>query len=333
MSQIDLPSGSAAWAMEGEPEKHEAQAGRESNPSAMSSETWHHVETSVNDDVNQLSRLPVFAPLHVLVVDDYAGNRAFAVSLLEHRGHSYALAANGLEAVRLFGEQPFDAVLMDLEMPHMDGVEAARAIRQMPHGVTTPIIAMTTRNSPEDRDHCQNAGMTDFVAKPFSARDMVIILEQAVAKVRVERIARLLNVLPERPSMSSLLKSPASPAVVNLDVARSRLGNDEQLLRDMAGFYLEDVPSLLDELRDGLQSGNVELATRSAHSLKGLSANFEAAPAVAVALRIETACREGHLQKAAESLTELDLELGRVMQSLKELVMGHGSQGSSTPRD
>jgi CheY-like chemotaxis protein len=277
---------------------------------------------AVSQDDEELSSLPVFAPLHVLVVDDTVSNRAFAVSLLEHRGHTCRLASNGREAVELFCRFGFDAVLMDIEMPEMDGIEATRLIRSLPFGGDVPIIAMTTRSEASDRERCKDSGMTDFVAKPFSARDMVIILEQAVAKVRVERISRLLNVLPVRHHMGSGTRAPSSSGVVDLDLARARLGNDEQLLRDMAGFYIEDVPVLFGELRTGLENGDAELAARSAHSLKGLSANFDARLAVEAALAVELAAKGGDLTKAAAGVDELDAEVGRVIQALKAELLG-----------
>jgi HPt (histidine-containing phosphotransfer) domain-containing protein len=164
--------------------------------------------------------------------------------------------------------------------------------------------------------------MTEFVSKPFSARDMVIILERAVARVRLARISRLLHVLPESVPMSPTT-SPSAAVVVNLGVALARLGNDHQLLRDMAGFYIEDVPQLMGELRGALESGDQELATRSAHSLKGLSSNFEAPFAVSAAFAVENAAREGDLQKAAGGVEELDAELGRVIQALRAQVLEH----------
>jgi len=276
----------------------------------------------VNQEDPELSSLPVFAPLHVLVVDDTAANRAFAVSLLEHRGHSWKLATTGLEAVELYLRYSFDAVLMDLEMPNLDGVGATEIIRTLPRGKDVPIIAMTTQTEPADRQRCQTAGMTEFVSKPFSARDMVIILERAVARVRLARITRLLHVLPERDPMSPV-SSPSAAAVVNLGISLQRLGNDQQLLRDMAGFYIEDVPQLMGELRSALETSDVELATRSAHSLKGLSSNFEATFAIGAAMAVENAARGGDLLKAAGGVEELDYELGRVIEALKAQVLGH----------
>jgi CheY-like chemotaxis protein len=227
-----------------------------------------------------------------------------------------------MEAIELFMRFEFDAVMMDLEMPDLDGIVATEIIRSLPRGKDVPIIAMTTQTSAADRERCRAAGMTEFVSKPFSARDMVIILERAVAKVRLARISKLLHVLPERDPMTPVT-SPSAAAVVNLGVALQRLGNDHQLLRDMAGFYIEDVPQLMGELRAGLDSGDQDLTTRSAHSLKGLSSNFEAPFAVGAALAVENAARGGDLQKAAAGVDDLDVELGRVIQALKAQVLGH----------
>jgi two-component system, sensor histidine kinase and response regulator len=284
------------------------------------SATKYEAVTHQDDD---LANVPVFAPLHVLVADDGASNRAFAISLLENRGHSCTLAVTGRQAVEHFSRFVFDAVLMDLEMPDMDGIQATGAIRALPHGRDVPIIAMTTQADDADRRRCRDAGMTEFVSKPFSARDMVIILEQAVAKVRLERISRLLHVLPESELMPpSSTASPGTAVIINLTLARQRLGNDEQLLRDMAGFYIEDAPTLMSDLRSALQNGDVELATRSAHSIKGLSSNFDANQAVRAAIAIEDASRAGDLAAAGTRVDDLDAEIGRVIHALKADVLG-----------
>jgi CheY-like chemotaxis protein len=269
---------------------------------------------------NDQDYLPFFVPIHVLIVDDMAANRQLLESLLQHRGHSADLAEDGQQAVKMFQQTHYDAVLMDLEMPHLNGLQATAGIRASEMGSEVPIIALTTRILPGDREQCLAGGMTDYVAKPFSARDLLITLESAVAKVRLERISRLLHVLPEALEMA--ITSTERSGVMDLDMARRRLGNDEQLLRDMAGFYIEDAPTLLRDLREAIDAGDVELATRSAHSVKGLSSNFDAMTAMALAKTIEDAGRAGNLDEARDNVEALDAEVGRVIEALKHDVLG-----------
>jgi signal transduction histidine kinase/CheY-like chemotaxis protein len=125
------------------------------------------------------------APLEILLAEDNPVNRTLAVRLLERRGHRVACAANGVEAVALWKARPVDLVLMDVQMPEMDGLAATRAIRELEAaaGRRTPIVAVTAHASAEDRVRCLEAGMDGFLAKPIQAAELYRVLAEAAARL------------------------------------------------------------------------------------------------------------------------------------------------------
>ncbi len=125
------------------------------------------------------------APLRILLAEDNVVNQRVALRILEKEGHSVVVANNGLEAVRAFGEQEFDAVLMDVQMPEMGGFEATAKIRELPRGEHIPIIAMTAHAMTGDRERCLDAGMNDYIAKPIRASALL----EMVAKYRTQPVA------------------------------------------------------------------------------------------------------------------------------------------------
>jgi len=123
--------------------------------------------------------------LRVLVVEDHPVNQMLATQLIERAGHQVTLAKNGEEGLQAVMKQTFDVAFMDMQMPVMDGLEATRAIRAFERGQNRPavhIVAMTANALPSDRQACAEAGMDDFVAKPFKAADIRNLLEQRQRK-------------------------------------------------------------------------------------------------------------------------------------------------------
>jgi CheY-like chemotaxis protein len=115
--------------------------------------------------------------LQILLVEDLPANQMLVVHVLNRRGHSVEVANNGRQAVELASQRPFDLVLMDLQMPDMDGFEATAAIRALPTVARIPIVALTAHALPADRDRCLAAGMDDYLAKPLDVRKLVQVVE------------------------------------------------------------------------------------------------------------------------------------------------------------
>ncbi|BAN34070.1 hypothetical protein SCD_n00221 [Sulfuricella denitrificans skB26] len=209
--------------------------------------------------------------VRVLLVEDNAINRLMAAEFLERRGVSLTLAEHGGEAVERVKTETFDAVLMDLHMPIMDGLEAARLIRELPQGKSLPIIAMTAAVLQEDRDQCAAVGMVDFIAKPIDPEDMIRVLLKWVTT----------GSQPSRESAESVIESgsgalPASLPGFNLEMALHRLdGNRNLLARLLLGFAGEQ-SEVLAQLDTLVQAGDNAQAAVLLHTLKGVAGNLGA---------------------------------------------------------
>lgn len=269
-------------------------------------------------------------PLKILLAEDGLVNQKVAIDLLTRRGHSVDLAENGKEAVEAAARGSYDVVLMDMHMPMMDGVAAAREIRarEKTEGSRLPIIACTASVTPADRERCANAGMDDFVGKPFRADALLRAVEQA-GRHRVlspeKRTAAGASPGPDSPADASGSEAPVAAgtgtAPVDWQDALAKLG-DEELLREMAEIFLSQAPGLVADIETARRNGNAEEFRRAAHTLKGSASVVSAAPVAEAALRLENLGREGRLEEAVPLQSDLEAELEHCKSALEEILAG-----------
>ena len=250
--------------------------------------------------------------LRVLVVDDNAVNRRVAKGLLEQGGHEAVLAEGGRQALeRLTTDSAFDLVLMDVQMPEMDGFMATRAIRGLEarRGGHVPILALTAQAMRGDDQKCLDAGMDGYVAKP---------IDPAALFLEIERMVPGASVSPPADPPAEGLASAHGP----VDAARLRLqvGGSVELLREVLQVYCEEEPSMVQALHDALgEGGDGSALHRAAHKLKGALLNLSAGPSSQLVLRLETLGLEGNLGEAKTLLPALEAELGVLRQALAAL--------------
>jgi len=223
----------------------------------------------------------VHRPLRVLLAEDNAVNQQVAARILQKRGHAVVVVGNGrlaLEALRSARERPFDVVLMDVQMPEMDGLAATSALRAEERGTGrhVPVVAMTAHAMEGDRERCLAAGMDGYVTKPVEAEALVAAVESAAL-------------------------SRFDPAA-----AAARLGGDRRLLREMLGLFLGESPAMLAAVERAVASGDAGALRRAAHALKGSVANFAAPRPVEAARVLEKMGVEGDLSGAPQALRELE---------------------------
>jgi len=244
---------------------------------------------------------PQDGKLRILLAEDNAVNQTLAIRYLLKLGHHPTVVNNGREAVEAVFKGQFDLVLMDVQMPHMDGLEATAAIREWENknGGHIPIVAMTAHAMTGDRERCLDAGMDEYVTKPIERQRLSAAICAAISKYS-----------PEDPACR------AEDEKVELQEMLALFDGDEELLAEVAGLFLELYPRQLKEIRTAIVNGDGRTLERTAHSLKGAAANFGAHDVASCALRLEQMGRDGHLQDAESTNRELETALERLAAAL-----------------
>jgi PAS domain S-box-containing protein len=247
----------------------------------------------------------------VLLAEDGLVNQQVAVALLAKRGHLVEVVENGKEAVEAAESGAFDVVLMDVHMPVMDGLAAARRIRkrERERGGHIPIIALTATATKTDRERCLAAGMDDYVTKPFRAAELFRAVEEAAPAVRA--MARPVAAAPPVEAGPG----PEPVQVLDWGGALRSLG-DEALLREMAAMFLDECPKLMAAIDAAIGNGDAPELRRAAHTLRGSAQVVGARVVAQAALALETIGRAGQLQAAPAARRELEAELGRLPAAL-----------------
>jgi PAS domain S-box-containing protein len=263
-------------------------------------------------------------PLRILVAEDNAINQQVALSFLERLGYRADVAANGQEVIQSLWRQPYDVVLMDVQMPEMDGLEATRCIRRMsPSELAAQaqprIIAVTANALGEDRQDCLAAGMEDYISKPIQVSELVAALSKC--QPRLPPGARW----EAPPTVQALgVGTPASeesPEVLDpraLRQLRATLGSqaDAMLPELIEGFY-EDTTRLMVQARQALRQEQANDLRRVAHSLKSTSATFGARMLSDVARELEARACDGRFEGAASLIEQAQAELARARAALE----------------
>ncbi len=243
---------------------------------------------------------PVRLSGHVLVAEDNPVNQAVAQAMLEGFGLRVSIVNNGREAVSKVREEPFDLVLMDCQMPVLDGFSATAEIRNAERGSGRHmvIVALTANALQGDQDLCLAAGMDDYLAKPFSREQLQALLSRWQTHPRAAEPAHPVAALESR-SLESI-----------------RVVGGDTLLRKIISLYIESAPQLLQNLRTALANNDSEAAGRAAHILKSTSANLGAVWLAELCRPIEADARSGQCQPAA--MAAIETEYARVTQILQQ---------------
>jgi two-component system sensor histidine kinase/response regulator len=277
---------------------------------------------------SDFSKLPPSTrSLNILLAEDTPANRKVAERVLTKRGHKVVSAANGREAVDQFHQSAFDVILMDVQMPSMDGFQATEAIRSYEEERLSerriPIIAMTAHAMVGDRHRCLAAGMDDYISKPISIRRLVEIVE-----IYGQEGIEITDAIESNTSDQMLAKTKTKAAIkvgalMDLDNALRRLDGDQHLLIDLIGFYLEDYPGLLTKMDEAAAAKDAISLERAAHSLKGLVANFDAMNAKDIAQRMEYAAKDRDFDSAASMIPDLKAAASELATELEHYRDGH----------
>jgi CheY-like chemotaxis protein len=255
--------------------------------------------------------------LKVLLAEDGLINQRVAVGLLKMKGHAVTIANNGKEAVSAVENGRFDVVLMDVQMPEMDGFEATKVIREkeQPSGRHTPIVAMTASAMKGDRERCLEAGMDNYISKPIDPVQLYALLDEYKPSNQntVTASGRPLDVHASESDNTMNIKSD----VFDFEAALERIPGGMDIVKEMAELMMTECPKLLAELRAGLDTGKAQEVQRAAHTIKGSASVFGAKYVVERASRMEQMGREGDLSEGAAAFADLEIELNRLIAAMK----------------
>ncbi|MEH8225767.1 hybrid sensor histidine kinase/response regulator [Aeromonas veronii] len=255
----------------------------------------------------------------VLLAEDNRVNQQLIIEYLRRVDAVVCVVSNGREAVERVAEQPFDVILMDLQMPVLDGLDATRQIRKMVDKHDVPIIALTASAMPGDKERCLGVGMNGYVTKPVSKLDLYNNLLQWVKPQGVEQ-AGIMEVKP-----------PDMIGILDLQDALKRLEQDKEALQILFKLFMSEHKDDLWEIRSALRRQQPEVASKLLHTLKGVSANISASRLQLVAGELEWRLRQN------EVLSETDLEqLQQVFSQTREevshfLLTGEQHENSYNP--
>jgi CheY-like chemotaxis protein len=235
-----------------------------------------------------LERRPdVARPLRVLIVDDNVVNQEFAAEAVRRLGHVVTTAEGGAEALEILAKRTFDVVLLDIQMPGLDGLEVARRFRGTERGPRTPIVAVTAHTTTEDRDRCIAAGFDAVLTKPATQSTLGAIIREVTG-----------TAMPSTTS-SAIAAGPA-------DAILDAVGGNVRLLARVRDAFAMQTPRLLASLHEAITARDGEALYLTAHTLKGAISNFDVPHAIEATARLERAGKAADFTTAEELLPELE---------------------------
>jgi signal transduction histidine kinase/DNA-binding response OmpR family regulator len=247
--------------------------------------------------------------IRILLAEDNLTNQRVALRILEKIGYRAEAVANGQEVLSALGRNFYDLILMDVQMPELDGFETTAAIRrkEKESGRHIPIIAMTAHAMKGDRERCLEAGMDDYICKPVQPKEIIAVIER---RLRGDPLAE-----PE----VSRAGMRRGKEVFDRKILLGRLGGDEEIFREIVKAFLEDAPSQVEKLKHAVQEGNQIGVERQAHLLRGTAMNMSAKELQTVAWGMEVAAKDGDLSRARLLMEKLDPAFERLKGALSDL--------------
>ena len=270
-------------------------------------------------------------PLRILLAEDNVVNQKVALLLLQGMGYHADLAHNGLQVLEALRHRSYEVVLMDMQMPEMDGLTATRRIYQeFPNGKRPRIIAMTANAMQGDREECLSAGMDDYISKPIRVEELVQALKkcqphpagergrEGEGDIRTHRYGKTV-MLPVNSSESG--EPPSPPLSIDAKVLQSfreMVGEGaDSILVEMIDCYLEDAPKLLSAIADAVAQNDAKQLRSSTHTLKSSSATLGATKLSNLCQQLEAISRTGHTEGGQDTVPQLKAEYERVKTALQ----------------
>jgi PAS domain S-box-containing protein len=247
--------------------------------------------------------------LHILLAEDNPVNQKLALRLLEKRGHRVIVVSNGREALEALDKRSYDLVLMDVQMPVMDGLEATALLREKEKssGSRQTVIAMTAMVMKGDRERCLEAGMDGYISKPIRVQELDEALDRHVAH--------------DREDLPGVHLSEPKTGSVSAEELMERINGDLGFLSELLDIFRRDYPQQIQAVRQAIADGDAPALQRVGHTLKGSLGNLAAPVASQIAADLESMGESGDLTRAADRMADLEAELIRVAEMLEEICL------------
>jgi CheY-like chemotaxis protein/HPt (histidine-containing phosphotransfer) domain-containing protein len=242
----------------------------------------------------------------ILLAEDNPVNQKVASTMLQKRGHTVDVVANGAEAVEAVREQPYDIVLMDIQMPTMDGISAVKEIRADGRFADLPVIALTAHALEGDEERFLEAGMNGYLSKPFRPHELYAVVEEWTSEQAGDTV------------MNEIERESGPP--VDLDSFREtmREAGAEDAVESMLELFLDDAPDRIEALLEAAESGEAETIAKAAHAYKSASATIGATGLAATLNSIEHSAKEGDLDSAIGRIEQARTQHEAVVHYLRE---------------
>ena len=248
--------------------------------------------------------------LRVLVAEDNPTNQKVVSVLLDQHGHHVSIVNNGRLAVERAAQEPFDVILMDVQMPEMSGLEATAAIREAERqtGRHIPIVALTARAMPGDREQCLAAGMDAYVSKPVRAEELFSA---------IDAIAGLAPAAPEAGSRKP--EADQSGSSVDRSALLAGFGGRGDLVKQVIDVFLADAPTMLTRLNEAAGASNAAELAAAAHAIKGSVGLFSQGEAYVDARALELRARGGDMSAAVRACQDVERSVSRLMMEIESI--------------
>lgn len=292
-----------------------ARFGKQTTPGSQSESDFQ--DNSNNQSSPILSRK---SKARILLAEDNEVNQQVALGLLQKLGLSADVVPDGLEAIKLLKNRAYDLVLMDIQMPVMDGFEATRQIRNPLSGVNNPelpIIAMTAHAMQGDREDCIKSGMNDYIAKPILLANLSDVLEKWLP-TEADSIAKQSALFTKK--CDSDFNYDTTVPVLDFADLNKRFMGDENLMLIVMQSFLKDMPVQLEILQQSLSDNNRDAVHRQTHTIKGVAANLSAESMRSIAANMEKNSMDGKLDLVAKMVEPLAAEFKKVRELMQQKI-------------
>jgi PAS domain S-box-containing protein len=244
----------------------------------------------------------------ILLAEDHPVNTKLAVKLLQDAGYAVLTAATGLEALQRLETEEVDLVLMDIQMPEMDGLEATQKIREQAKFADLPIIAMTAHAMAGDRSRCLQAGMNDYISKPIRQELLIGLISRCLGhgsgKMN-DYHAATTSGSHDRKNQPVELPGSGEEVHIDLKKALALVSGDRGFLVELLREYLDDIPHRLEKMKRGIEDADADAVRRTAHSIKGASTSLGTEKIGSLALHLEARAATGNLDDAPDLHREI----------------------------